>query len=456
MAHARGRLGVTLAGLAGALLTGVGAATPAHGAGEAVAVYAGTDENSGREVRLDNGGRAWAGLHRLDLSGTTARAYSVEPDAPARPGVPYDETDGTALGGHARRITWIVRNTVPNVGTRQVARLIGKPDVDPRDAAAAAQAAIWHFSDGVDLDTTSGANREDVVRLYQAFTDPRVNVGAGPAGPALDVTPREISGAAGLRMGAWDVFTSAGRVEVALRDAPEGTQLIGEEYQPVPGNRAGAESGDYFFVRVPADAPAGEATLVAEGVAPLGAGEVLTAADPASPGRALVLAESVTARVRSEAKVRWTAATPQPSAYVYLDCQQRQLRVFLRNRGAAPARMTVNGQPYAVAGLRERLVRLPVPQAARYRVEVTGPGGYARTFTDAVTCATDTPAPTSRITTPAPHPAPTPRAVSAVPLQHQADDLAWTGAANLPWLVGGGVALLVGGGVVTFLARRRG
>ncbi|WP_267594501.1 Cys-Gln thioester bond-forming surface protein [Carbonactinospora thermoautotrophica] len=454
MSHTRERLGVVLAGLAGALLTGLGAATPVYGAEEAVAAYAGTD--SGQEVRLADGERVWAGLHRLDLSGTTARAYSAEPDGPARPGVPYGETDETGLGDHARRIGWIVRNSVPNVSTQQVARLIGKPDVDPRDATAAAQAAIWHFSDDVDLDTTSGANREDVVRLYQAFTDSRVNVGAGPAGPALEVTPRQLSGAAGLLIGAWDVFTSADRVDVTLRGAPEGTQLLDEEHQPVPGNQARAENGAYFFVRVPADAPAGEATLVAEGVAPLSVGQVFTATDPARPGQALVLAESVTGRMRSQAKVRWTAATAQPSAYVYLDCPRHQLRVFLRNRGAAPARMTVNGQPYLVAGLKEQLVRLPSPQAGRYRVEVAGPGGYARTFTDAVTCVTDTPSPLSRITTPAPHPAPTPSAMPVAALRHQSGGLARTGADTLPWLVGGGVALLVGGAVVAFLTRRRG
>lgn len=147
-------------------------------------------------------------LFEVGLNGETSFMFCIDLGTLIEFGVAYDES------------TWSA-SQVPNLDkvTRVLARTDATSTRDPVEIAAA-QAAIWHFSDGFDLDLSNPRNDAAVVARYQALvSDAEANpVTAEPAG-TLDVSPPSASVAQG-RPAFFDVTTTAtAPIAIELSDA---------------------------------------------------------------------------------------------------------------------------------------------------------------------------------------------------------------------------------------------
>ena len=147
-------------------------------------------------------------LFKVELNGTTSYMFCIDISTSIEFGVSYDES------------SWN-ESSVPNLD--KIARILAQTNaLATKDTVeiAAAQAAIWHFSDGFEIDRTAGKNDAAVLARYDALVaDATQNpVSSEPAG-SLDVTPASATLVQG-RPAFFDVATtSTAPVSIELSDA---------------------------------------------------------------------------------------------------------------------------------------------------------------------------------------------------------------------------------------------
>ncbi|MFD2397804.1 thioester domain-containing protein [Prauserella oleivorans] len=206
----RVRVGAAVLGASAVLLTG---ALPAA-ADEATARIDTGAGTSGYRVDLGQGyGEMSTTLFTLDLDGgNSLRAYCVEIDVridPAR-GLseqPWDgfPNPGSPFHDHRDKINWVLHHGYPAVDIESLEQTLAESGIEVRDglsereAITATQAAVWHFSDGKDINRDNPVPHapeaaDDVLGLYDYLTgEDNVGIGDQPA-PALDVSPGELTG----------------------------------------------------------------------------------------------------------------------------------------------------------------------------------------------------------------------------------------------------------------------
>lgn len=121
----------------------------------------GTYSHTVEKIVFSDGSSARTDLIRLNpnLDAYSLDFTGIAPHRPAR----YRQADWSALphrcGGEAE-VDWILRNSFPMRSTAQVSRQLreagyplGESNISESEAIAATQAAIWHFTNGLDLDT---------------------------------------------------------------------------------------------------------------------------------------------------------------------------------------------------------------------------------------------------------------------------------------------------------------
>jgi LPXTG-motif cell wall-anchored protein len=171
---------------------------------------------------------------------------------------------------------------------------------------AAVQAAVWHFSDGTDLDKSHAETTEFMADLYDFLVGPD-NTGL-PEPPlsslaTLSITPAIASGQAGTPVGPFAVSTTAERAFAFAFDPETGEDrsLVNAEGEEV----VEVGDGDELFVDVPADAPAGSADVFVEAQAlPFGQALISEQSGP------LVVFDSF---LEATATADWTAQPPTPA-----------------------------------------------------------------------------------------------------------------------------------------------
>jgi LPXTG-motif cell wall-anchored protein len=171
---------------------------------------------------------------------------------------------------------------------------------------AAIQAAVWHFSDGADLDKSHADTTEFMADLYDFLVGPD-NTGL-PEPPlssvaTLSITPAVVSGQAGTPVGPFAVSTTAERAFAFAIDSETGRDrsLVDAEGQEV----VEVGDGDELFVDVRADAPAGSADVFVEAQV-LPSGQALVSAQSGP----LVVFDSI---LEATATADWTVQPPMPS-----------------------------------------------------------------------------------------------------------------------------------------------
>lgn len=315
------RAGAVFAGVAAALVV---ATTPA-GADAATGQVDRSVDLPGFTVDVGDDVFAALGTSLIGLQlddGTVLSTYCVEINTEIdeeqklteRPWEEYPAVDSPFSANQAR-INWVLHNGFPVREVQELTEAVTEAGgeladtVDKREAITATQAAVWHFSDGVDLDRedplpgndSSPDAATDVLALYDFLTG-KANVGmAEQPTAALAIDPDSLVGGAGDRLGPFTVSTTADVAELRA-ELPDGVLVIDAQGNDLVEVRNGTE----VFLEVPADLPAGEATIEVSAAAVVETGRLFVGANYyREPTQSLIVAQSQETRVSASARASW-------------------------------------------------------------------------------------------------------------------------------------------------------
>ena len=266
--------------------------------------------NAETGVRVSMGGSTiGTTLFNMKLEdGAVLKMYCIDFETSIRSQAWYLEDDWANYPGKGdfaepAKVHWILQNGYPTVSAEELASAAGINRLTKDEALGATQAAIWHFSNGVDLDSR---NQPNVKALYEYLTSNAEDLPQTAEPEAsLKITPGEASGKAGETIGEFVIETSAASIPVDLT-APEGVELVDlETGEPVTevGN------GDKVGFSVPADAEPGEAAFSLETTATVEMGRLFKG-ESKKPTQTLVTAEGGETSVSASASATWTEGEP--------------------------------------------------------------------------------------------------------------------------------------------------
>ncbi|WP_007025449.1 thioester domain-containing protein [Saccharomonospora iraqiensis] len=268
-------------------------------------------------------------LFALDLEGgNSIRAYCVEISVAVDPErslheSPWDEFPDAESPFHENRdrISWVLHHGYPSVEVDALADTLTGAGAELHDglsekeAITGTQAAVWHFSDGLDLDrddpsTGDDAADADVLALYDHLTG-EANVGTGEQPtPALEITPETASGVAGEPIGPFTVATT-GEITEITGELPDGVTLTDAD-----GAELAAEDladGSEVYLDVPTGTGAGQAEFALSATGQLDTGRLFVSEDyTKDPAQSLIVATSEETTLDASAGADWTAAPTTP------------------------------------------------------------------------------------------------------------------------------------------------
>jgi len=265
-------------------------------------------------------------------TGEILKTYCSDFNTPTYDHANYDEVPwashdapGSTFKQNADKINWIVHNSYPQVDPSDLQAAVKKAIPDAKfntltdaEAIAATQAAVWHYSDGLDLNkdnpTEHADSKDDVQSLYAYLTSDKINKGLkDQPKPELTLTPQKLAGKAGSLIGPFTVATNAPDVVVSAK-LPEGVQLTDKDGKQLPdaasaAKKAMAEGASKydFYVKVPATTPDGKAELTVKGKAQLTVGR-LFAVTKGKPSQRMLLAEAQNVNLETKGEASWNAA----------------------------------------------------------------------------------------------------------------------------------------------------
>ncbi len=251
------RVGALVAGTAAALSLG---STPVSADSAKARIDGSTN---GYVVNLDSESQTTT-LFNLSLEGgNSLRAYCVEISVrvdPSRPlyESPWDEFPNPDSPFHGNRdhINWVLHHGYPAQSLSDLEQTLTEQGVElhnglsQREAITATQAAVWHYSDGKNIDrqdpVRAGQDVDaDVLALYDYLTG-ESNVGMAEPNAALELDPNSATGVAGERIGPFTVSTT-GEITELISELPEGVTVTDAE-----GNELTAEDIAEDYDRKPA------------------------------------------------------------------------------------------------------------------------------------------------------------------------------------------------------------
>jgi TQXA domain-containing protein/LPXTG-motif cell wall-anchored protein len=378
------------------------------------------------------GNTTYGGTVALQDGGQQLAVYCIDLHHETQNGVRYQETGWaqSTLSQNPDRgkIQWILQHSYPVVSPSTLAGDIGASSLTDDQAAAATQAAIWHYSDHVDAQPADQSAAKLTSWLEQNAQDT-----AEPA-PSLALSPTSIAGSSG-KLGPVTVTTSASSVDVSLSGA-SGVQLADGTGKPV----SSAVNGEKLYVDVPKGTAAGSAEVDATTTTALPVGRAFKAVDGSS--QTMILAGTAPVSVKAVAQAQWAPQGPVPAANAKEDCKQGGVDVILTNGGDQTWTAKVGTMTVTVAPGATKTVLVKEKEGQKYSITVTGPN-YTKTFTGALTCK-----PTGGSHLPTTKPTPTPSSTQP--------PLAETGANSAtPVIAGVGAGCVLLGGAAVFVLRKR-
>ncbi|MDI2126776.1 thioester domain-containing protein [Yinghuangia seranimata] len=411
-----------------------------------------------------------AGLMNLKLdTGETLKVYCVDIDTDTEKGNQYSESPwdnqddkstwpkGDNSAQRRAKLKWILLNSFPTVGVDKLKTYADIPDLDAQEAAAATQAALWHFSDNI---TLNDDGKVDVTKLYKKLVADADTHGMDTSEPptTLALTPAEL----GLQLdkapngiGPFTVKTSAkGKtIDAAIKNnLPAGAKLVDKNGAAV--SKVG--DGDDVYVKPAAGDTNGQATVQVSGKSSAEVGRLFTGTQKGKKdehgnevaAQKLILAQRSDTQVQATSVAKWGKG-PLPAYAAEVQCKQGGVEVTVTNNGDQDFVFTLDNKQSTVAkngGKITQLVKVNEDQA--YTIQIMRDGKVDKEFKgvrDCETASTPTTPPTTPPATPAP-PAP------------KGPELAQTGgdgSGNTALYLSGGAVLLLGGGLVFFVVRRR-
>ncbi|GAB3489604.1 thioester domain-containing protein [Nocardiopsis coralliicola] len=276
-------------------------------------VYDGTS-TAGQKVSV-NGSTIGTSVFDLTLEdGTVLKTYCIDYETNIRKGAAYQEDawanyPGKGSTEDAGKVHWILQNSFPKVDVATLAEATKIEGLTQEQAIAGTQAAIWHFSNGVELDKGKDGN---VDALYDSLVENAQDQEVEEPQASLTITPGSAEGTAGETIGEFTVATSADSVPLTL-DAPEGVQLVDlESGEPVEE----VANGDTFGFQVAEDAEAGQASVSGTVSATVEVGRLFKGAEGEEATQTLITAAGKSTEVTAGASVSWAASeggeTPPP------------------------------------------------------------------------------------------------------------------------------------------------
>ncbi|RBM19384.1 TQXA domain protein [Prauserella sp. PE36] len=289
---------------------------PAHTSGYAVNIGGGTVGTTLFGLKVDDGSLLKVYCVEIDVKIDPSRSLSEKP---------WDEFPNGESPFHENRdkLNWVLQNSYPALPTGDIENALAERGVEfdnglsKREAITATQAAVWHYSDGKDLDLENPLKSDDegaehdVAALYEYLTgEANVGIGDQPT-PTLDITPDVSTGSAGERLGPFTVSTT-GEITEVNSELPEGVTLTDAE-----GNELAAGAiadGTEFYVDVPADAPEGAANIELKGTAQVATGRLFVAKNyDKKAAQSLIVAQADKSTLTTGASANWIAGTPETS-----------------------------------------------------------------------------------------------------------------------------------------------
>ena len=212
------------------------------------------------------------------------------------------------------KVHWILKNSYPVVDVADLQEEAEMARLTESEAITATQAAIWHFSNSVDLDRVeqgpeldSNVNAGNVTHLYHHLTESAEELPNEPASP-LTISPDVDSGLAGDTIGEFTVETSGESIPVTV-EGPDGVEVVDADSGDTVEEVA---DGDVVAFSVPADTSAGEATLVLETTAAVETGRLFKGEDSENPTQTLISAEDSEIVIGETATIAWDSAGGTP------------------------------------------------------------------------------------------------------------------------------------------------
>lgn len=320
------RGGIAVASAAVALTMAAPAALADDGAARGrVVESAGTD---GFSVNFGDNNKYVAKLFGLKLSdGSKLKMYCVQvevgmrtdQDMIERPWNKYPDA-ASPFNKNNEKINWVLHHGYPVVSVKSLEGALGKKDVKLTDglsveeAVTATQAAVWHFSDGKNLDRKkplpfeSPEESADVLAAYDYLIG-KDNVGIGEQPkPTLDIDPAKADGAPGTRIGPFSVATNGDITELTSK-LPEGVKVTDADGKALKA--ADIKDGTKVYVDVPKDAKDGNGSFSLKVSGHLDTGRLFVGENYAKvPAQSLIVAESEKTSVTANATANWKQGAP--------------------------------------------------------------------------------------------------------------------------------------------------
>ncbi len=286
----------------------------------------------GYRINLDGGGDYIAKLFGFKLSdGKSLKLYCVQITVGMRTDVDMVETPwnkypaaDSPFNKNSDKINWVLHHGYPGLTLDEVGAALTKQGVkvhdgiSEREAIAATQAAVWHFSDGVNLnlqkplaEANPAEANADVAALYSYLIgDQNKGIGAQPK-PTLNISPAKADGKAGTKVGPFSVATS-GDVTSLTTELPDGVKVTDADGKEL--KTADVKDGSKLFVDVPAGAKPGDGSFSLKVTGELDTGRLFVAENYArKPAQSLIVADSEKTQVAAKAGASWTEAGAVPS-----------------------------------------------------------------------------------------------------------------------------------------------
>ncbi|WP_405685093.1 Cys-Gln thioester bond-forming surface protein [Streptomyces sp. NBC_01387] len=392
-----------------------------------------------------NGANETAGLFELKVDGGgTIKTYCIDLHNHTQANTSYREVtwaeSSLAGNGDAGKIRWILEHSYPQVTPADLGQTLNVT-LNDATAAAATQAAIWHFSDHVDAVPKDEAGQ----KLTKYLEEKASNV-AEPAA-SLSLGPAEVAGRPGANLGPVTVSTNAAKAEVALApDAPRGVSVVDKDGKPVTT----AVNGTQLFFKVPAGTEPGSAklTVSAQTAVPIGRAFVSD-----SKSQTQILAGTSTASVSAVASANWASQGAIPAVSAKKDCAKGGVDITASNKGDEAFTFELAGQKHTVEAGKSQTVTVPVAEDQAYDFTIKGPNGFEKRFQGVLDCKT---AGSTPVSTGTPTPAPSAASAGGSTSGSQGGDLAETGgSSSTPIIAGVAIVLVVLGGGAVFMLRRK-
>ena len=215
------------------------------------------------------------------------------------------------------KVAWIAQRSYPEVDLAKVAEAAGIKDLSAADAITATQAAIWHFTNDFNYTGLNGADEatgKRVEALYKYLTGDK-NVGLKETDkPTVEIKGENGTFKAGDPVG--PIRFESNQATVKLTNELK-YELVDKDGKAVDKNAV--PTGTDLFLKVPADAPAGEQEFKVSATGSVYAGKLLISkgATPDKHSQTIIIGSNKEVTVEASAVLKWNAVpkatTPTPS-----------------------------------------------------------------------------------------------------------------------------------------------